>query len=275
MRAPPERLAAPGAWWSLAPEALLAALHSSREGLSPREAAQRWRTHGPNTVRADEAPAWPRLLLRQFTNPLVLILLFGAAVSLLLHERTEAAIILVIVAGSALLGFVQEWRASAAIARLRRRLALHAQVQRGGAWHTLPTSRLVPGDIVRLAAGHLVPADALVLEAKDFLVTEAALTGESMPVEKRPGTCEANAPLARRENCIYLASQATRKQITSSKSKFPLSAAARKNKTSARFFNSRGRSYLSIISLRYTRLRYSLVRVSTSILSPVLQNAGT
>ncbi|WP_395694848.1 iron chelate uptake ABC transporter family permease subunit [Piscinibacter sp.] len=85
------------------PEALLAALHSSREGLSPREAAQRWRTHGPNTVRADEAPAWPRLLLRQFTNPLVLILLFGAAVSLLLHERTEAAIILVIVAGSALL----------------------------------------------------------------------------------------------------------------------------------------------------------------------------
>ena len=63
MRAPPERLAAPGAWWSLAPEALLAALHSSREGLSPREAAQRWRTHGPNTVRADEAPAWPRLLL--------------------------------------------------------------------------------------------------------------------------------------------------------------------------------------------------------------------
>ncbi|WP_395693453.1 magnesium-translocating P-type ATPase [Piscinibacter sp.] len=206
MRAAPERLAAPGAWWSLAPEALLAALHSSREGLSPREAAQRWRTHGPNTVRADEAPAWPRLLLRQFTNPLVLILLFGAAVSLLLHERTEAAIILVIVAGSALLGFVQEWRASAAIARLRRRLALHAQVQRGGAWHTLPTSRLVPGDIVRLAAGHLVPADALVLEAKDFLVTEAALTGESMPVEKRPGTCDANAPLARRENCVFLGS---------------------------------------------------------------------
>jgi len=206
MRAPPERLATPGAWWSLAPEALLAALRSGREGLSPREAAQRWRTHGPNTVRADEAPAWPRLLLRQFTNPLVLILLFGAAVSLLLHERTEAAIILVIVAGSALLGFVQEWRASAAIARLRRRLALHAQVQRGGAWHTLPTSRLVPGDIVRLAAGHLVPADALVLEAKDFLVTEAALTGESMPVEKRPGTCEANAPLARRENCVFLGS---------------------------------------------------------------------
>ncbi len=136
----------------------------------------------------------------------MLILLFGAAVSLWLHERAEAAIILVIVAGSALLGFAQEWRASAAITRLRRRLALHAQVQRGGAWHTLPTARLVPGDIVRLAAGHLVPADALVLEAKDFLVTEAALTGESMPVEKRPGLSTAEAPIAQRENCVFLGS---------------------------------------------------------------------
>jgi len=206
MRPTPERKAAPEAWWSLAPEALAAALGSSAEGLSPRDAAQRLRLHGDNRVRSDDTPAWPALLGRQFTSPLELILLFGAAVSLLLREGTEAAIILVIVAGSALLGFAQEWRASAAIARLRRRLALHAQVRRGGRWHTLPTARLVPGDVVQLSAGALVPADALVLEAKDFLVTEAALTGESMPVEKRPGPCPAVAPLARRENCVFLGS---------------------------------------------------------------------
>ena len=204
MHPPPERCTAPGAWWSLAPRALFDALQSGPEGLSARTAARRLKQHGPNRVRADDTPAWPALLLRQFTSPLVLILLFGAALSLWLHERTEAVIILVVVAGSALLGFAQEWRASAAIARLRRRLALHAQVLRGGSWHTLPTSRLVPGDVVRLAAGHLVPADALVLEARDFLVTEAALTGESMPVEKRPGQSPAEAPLARRENCVFL-----------------------------------------------------------------------
>ncbi|MGD9834021.1 MAG: magnesium-translocating P-type ATPase [Piscinibacter sp.] len=200
------RLAPIAHWWSRTPDELLAALQSSHEGLSPREAARRLREHGRNTVRADDTPGWPRLLLRQFASPLVLILLFGAAVSLALRDWTEAAIILAIVVGSALLGFAQEARASAAITKLRRRLALRAQVRRGGALRTVPTAQLVPGDIVELAAGHLVPADALVLEARDFLVTEAALTGESMPVEKRPGQIAAEAPIARRENCVFLGS---------------------------------------------------------------------
>ena len=207
MRPPTDtRCAAPGAWWSLAPQALFDALTSTPEGLAAREAIRRLKAQGPNRVRADDAPRWPALLVRQFTSPLVLILVFGAAVSLWLHETTEASIILVIVVGSALLGFAQEWRASAAVARLRRRLALHAEVRRGGQWRQLPTAQLVPGDVVRLAAGHLVPADGVVLEAKDFLVTEAALTGESMPVEKRPGTSTADAPIARRENCVFLGS---------------------------------------------------------------------
>ena len=85
---------------------------SSHEGLAPREAARRLREHGRNSVRADDTPGWPRLLLRQFASPMVLILLFGAAVSLALRDWTEAAIILAIVAGSALLGFAQEARAS-------------------------------------------------------------------------------------------------------------------------------------------------------------------
>jgi Mg2+-importing ATPase len=200
------RLAPIAHWWSRSPDELLADLQSSREGLNPRAAARRLREHGRNTVRADDTPGWPRLLLRQFTSPLVLILLFGAAVSLALRDWTEAAIILAIVVGSALLGFAQEARASAAITKLRRRLALRAQVRRGGALRTVPTAQLVPGDIVELAAGHLVPADALVLEARDFLVTEAALTGESMPVEKRPGLSAAEAPISRRENGVFLGS---------------------------------------------------------------------
>ncbi len=204
MKRAPERATPPGAWWSLAPEELQSALRSGPEGLDAAEAERRRREGGANAVRADHTPQWPALLVRQFVNPLVLILLFGAGISMLLHDWTEAFIILVIVLGSALLGFAQEARASAAIARLRQRLALHASVLRGGAWQTVPSAELVPGDVVRLSAGNLVPADARVLEARDFLVTEAALTGESMPVEKRPGISAPEAPLARRENCVFL-----------------------------------------------------------------------
>jgi Mg2+-importing ATPase len=197
----PHGYATPTAPWSHDPAELQAALHSSDAGLSPREAARRARLHGVDRPR-DEA-AWPRLLGRQFASPLVLILLFGAAVSLVLHDWVDAAIIGAIVGASALLGFVQEWRASAAVARLRRRLALTARVRRGGTERRVHAAGIVPGDLVLLSAGNLVPADGVVLQATDFLVTEAALTGESMPVEKRPGVRPAGTPLAQRDNCVH------------------------------------------------------------------------
>lgn len=128
-----------------------------------------------------------RLLLRQLANPLVLILVFGAAVSMALRDWLNASIILAIVLGSALLGFVQEYRADRALAALKSRLALTVRVLRDGAEQVVPASALVPGDVVVLAAGNLVPADGGVLDARDFLVSEASLTGESFPVEKRPG----------------------------------------------------------------------------------------
>jgi Mg2+-importing ATPase len=145
-----------------------------------------------------------RLLLRQFESPLVLILVFGAVISMVLRDWVEASIILAIVLGSTVLGFAQEYRASAAVAALRRRLALTVQVMRDGTVQTIAASALVPGDVIRLAAGNLVPADGLVLEAKDFLVTEASLTGESFPVEKQRGVLPADTPLARRTNCVFL-----------------------------------------------------------------------
>ena len=156
-------------------------------GLTCAEASLRLRRLGPNEVAGEAGLAPLRLVLRQFESPLVLILVFGAAVSAALRNWLEALIILAIVAGSALLGFMQAYRAGTAVAALRRRLALTAQVARDGAVRTVPASEIVPGDVVLLAAGNLVPADALVLEAKDFLLSEAALTGESFPTEKRSG----------------------------------------------------------------------------------------
>ena len=128
-----------------------------------------------------------RLLARQFSSPLVLILLAGAAFSAALREWLDASIILAIVLGSAALGFWQEHRASAAVARLRERLALTARVLRDGAPRIVAATEIVPQDLVLLCAGNLVPADGRVLEARDFLVSEAALTGESLPVEKHAG----------------------------------------------------------------------------------------
>jgi Mg2+-importing ATPase len=146
------------------------------------------------------------LLWRQFSSPLVMILVLGAVLSLGLRDWVDAATILAIVAGSALLGFWQEFRASAAVMRLRSRLALSTRVRRDGVSVTVPARELVPGDVIELAAGNLVPADGVVIEARDFLVSQASLTGESFPVEKQPGVVAANAALAARSNAVFLGS---------------------------------------------------------------------
>ncbi len=190
-------------YWSLAAPELMTALQSAAAGLSAADAAQRLRRLGPNTVEEQARVSALRLLLRQFASPLVLILVFGAAISLFLRNWIEASIILAIVLGSCLLGFTQEFRASAAVAELRRRLALTVRVLRDGEPRAIPAAELVPGDVIELAAGCLVPADGIVLAAKDFLLSEASLTGESFPVEKRPGTVPPETPLARRTNCVF------------------------------------------------------------------------
>ncbi len=192
--------------WSLPADALLARHASRPAGLSQAEAALRWQQVGPNAVaEAAGATLW-RLLLRQFASPLVLILVAGALVSMALRSWADALTILAIVLCSAGIGFWQELGATDAIARLRQRLALQTRVRRDGALRTLPARELVPGDVIELAAGHLLPADGVVLQARDFLVTEASLTGESFPVEKRPGTVPADAVLRERSNCVFLGS---------------------------------------------------------------------
>ncbi len=192
------------AYWSCAPAELFGSLKSGAHGLTSAEAAGRLRAGGPNAIDEEAAGGIARLALAQLKSPLVLILVFGGLVSALLRDWLEAAIILAVVLGSSGLAFLQEYRASNAVARLRQRLALTARVWRDGELRKLATRELVPGDIVELAAGSLVPADSLVLEARDFLVAEASLTGEAYPVEKQAGVLAADTPLARRTNAVYL-----------------------------------------------------------------------
>lgn len=192
--------------WTLEPDAVCARLETSPAGLTSGEAGRRLRRVEANEVRDSRAVPVAALLLRQFQSPLVLILIFAGLIAGALREWIDASIILVMVLGSTLIGFAQEHRASRAVAELRQRLALTAKVRRDGRVEVRPFAELVPGDVVLLAAGAVVPADAVILSAKELLVSEAALTGESFPVEKRPGAVAADAPLTARTNSVFLGS---------------------------------------------------------------------
>ncbi len=191
-------------WWRLAAPELLAALSARERGLSGAEVAERQAVHGPNRLQDRDQASPLRLFLDQLRSPLVLILLFAASVSAIVREWTDAAIIIVVVLGSAILGFVQEYRASSAIAKLRSHVTLRARVLRDGVEQQVPAESLVPGDMVLLTAGSLVPADGLVLEADDFFVNQAVLTGETFPMEKIPAPVAADAGIAARTNTVFM-----------------------------------------------------------------------
>jgi Mg2+-importing ATPase len=194
----------PDAYWSVDPAALARALDSGPGGLGTAAAHARLRRDGPNLVQQDAGGSAGTLLLRQFQNPLVLVLVFAAFVALALKEWTDAGIILAIVIGSCVLAFLQEWRASRAVADLRRRLALTARVRRDGRESELRFADIVAGDLVLLSAGAMIPADGVVLSSRDLLVSQAAMTGESFPVEKRPGAVAADATMSERFNLLFM-----------------------------------------------------------------------
>jgi Mg2+-importing ATPase len=153
-------------------------------GLTSDEAASRLARFGPNDPAPVRRGALAVEILLLFLNPLVVILLVAALISAILGERIDAAIIVLIVFLSIIINFTQTFRSRRAIDRLREHVSLTATVLRDGSWQEIKRHEIVPGDIVRLSAGDLVPADAQLLEARDLYVQQAALTGESMPAEK-------------------------------------------------------------------------------------------
>lgn len=194
----------PVAYWSVPPEQLLSALRTTDGGLQPAAVKQRLLQCGPNTIKAQQQATALGLFLNQFKSPLVLILIFAAIVSLVVGEWADASIVLVVVFGSTVLGFTQEYRASNAVEKLRSRITIKSCVLRGGQPQILPSEQVVPGDVVLLSAGSLIPADGVVLAANDFFVNQAVLTGETFPVQKEPGIVSADASLAERTNSVFM-----------------------------------------------------------------------
>ncbi|WP_427914696.1 cation-translocating P-type ATPase [Ramlibacter sp. MMS24-I3-19] len=191
-------------YWSLSQEGLARQLHADLGGLSRTEAQARLVQFGQNTLKPPRRSGALALLASQFKSPLVLILIVASIVSLAASEWVDASVVLLVVMGSTILGFAQEYIASTAIEQLRSQITINSLAIRDGVVVSIASSDVVPGDVVQLAAGSLIPADAVVLEAKDLFVTQAVLTGETFPVEKVPGLVAPDAALAERTNCVFM-----------------------------------------------------------------------
>lgn len=169
---------------------LIASLGTSAVGLSTSEARRRLEVYGPNDPAASKrTPAWLQFLAR-FRNPLVIILLVASALSAAAGDVTSFLIVVTIIGLSTTLDFLQEFRAHNAVEALRSSVAVRAAVRRDGMTISAPVDQIVPGDIVELTAGDLVPADGRLIESRDLFVNQALLTGEPYPAEKQVGNAQ-------------------------------------------------------------------------------------
>ncbi len=193
-------------WHAMTPEEIIRQLATPAEtGLTTTEAGKRLIAYGPNQLTEAPGVTFWHMLLDQFNNFVVIMLIVAALVSAVLGDWIEAGAILLIVIVNATLGVIQEQRAEQALAALKKLAAPDAKVVRDGQRQSIPSTQLVPGDIVLLEAGNYVPADIRLLEAANLRIEEAALTGESVPVQKDANVrLEAEIPIGDRKNTTFM-----------------------------------------------------------------------
>ncbi len=197
-------------WHALPAEEILRQLHTDPDqGLGEAEAQRRLETYGENILQSVRRIPWYTVLLRQFTDVLIFILLIAAAIAFAIGETGDTVTILAIVLLNGVLGFVQEWKAEKALAALQRMLAPRCRIVRDGQAREIDARRLVPGDMVLLEIGDRVPADLRLLESRNLKIDESALTGESIPVAKREEPVAREAPLAERHSLAWMGTAVT------------------------------------------------------------------
>jgi cation-transporting ATPase F len=184
-------------------EVLLILETDRRNGLHTSEAARRLERYGPNVLPEADATGSFERFARQFHHPLIYVLLVASAVTLLLGEFVDSAVIFGVVLVNAIVGFIQEAKAEAALDALRSMVHTDARVRRGGQQSTIPSDQLVPGDLVLIEAGDKVPADLRLVEITELQIDESALTGESVPVVKDEAILADATPVADRRNMVY------------------------------------------------------------------------
>jgi len=197
-------------WHTQTTKQIFAELKSQSTGLSQMEVTERTLQYGTNEIQAAKRISAWEIFLEQFKNILILILLGATAISLFLGHGIESIAIAVIVLFAVLLGFIQEYRAERAIEALKQMAAPTASVLRDGAEVKIPSRDLVPGDVIILHTGDRMPADARLIEAINLQIEEAALTGESVAVEKHIDPLPINdLPVGDRKNMVYAGTAAT------------------------------------------------------------------
>lgn len=192
-------------WHTLTKEETLSTINSSLKGLSDKEAAERIKKYGHNRLEEKGRKSPWKMLFQQFTETMVLILIAAALLSFFLGKTTEGVAIMAIVLLFGFLGFFQEYRAEQAMAALNRMVVPMVRVRRNGASREISARDLVPGDILEFEAGNVIPADLRILESFNLKIQEAALTGESEPVDKETSPIEKEElPLGDRKNMAYM-----------------------------------------------------------------------
>src|SRR5512133_3308193 len=175
------------------------------QGLTPAEVASRTEKYGPNQLQEAPKRTFLQMVIDQLKSFVIILLIVAAAISGLLGEWVDAIAILLIVVLNAVMGVIQESRAEEALAALKKMASPEAHVVRDGKRITVPASQLVPGDIVSLEAGNFIPADLRLLEAVNLRVEEAALTGESLPIQKNSSlVLKGEVPLGDMTNCAFM-----------------------------------------------------------------------
>ncbi len=190
-------------WHATESEQVLAAHEVTAAGLNAAEASRRLAAHGPNRLTPPKKRGSLVRFLLQFHNVLIYVLLGAAVVTAVLGEVVDTAVIIGVVVINALIGFIQEGKAEKSLDAIRNMLSLSATVTRDGRRVEIAAEELVPGDIVLLASGDKVPADLRLIETRNLRIEEAALTGESEPVEKSPDAVAENAPIGDRTGMAY------------------------------------------------------------------------
>jgi len=201
-------------WHARPAEDCYDAVESGPDGLDAATASERLDAVGPNEITADERRGPLGVFLAQFSNALIWVLLVAAAVSLAIGHTVDAVLIGIILLANGVFGFVQEYRAERSLESLREMAAPDVTVRRDGTERTIPATELVPGDVLVLSGGDVVPADARLVEEQSLEVDEAPLTGESVPVEKGIEALPAETPLAERDNMVFKGTSVTRGSAT-------------------------------------------------------------
>jgi len=190
-------------WHSKTAQEAMSELYVTSKGLTTQQAQERLTQYGPNELKKEKGKSPLKLLLGQFTDILMIILLIAIGLSFAVGEVTDAAIILAIVIASATLGFTQEYRSEKAVEALKKMTAPNANVLRDGKEVRIPATQLVPGDVILLYTGDKIPADARLIESFTMKTDEASLTGESSPVNKSSGDLPEQTQLNDRHNIVY------------------------------------------------------------------------